>query len=458
MAVTATRDTQKKFSHPPRYARGIVQAGTAVYEGAFVLIDTTSGYTVDATDAANRRFFGVSMDTVAATATTDTQIEVCMDGQHLFAATGITALMQLTPMLIADNETFDNTAVNNICCGSLIQWVTNTSGWVDISMAHALTADALNIAFADGGAYVHEVAYAAANVDAALEEGHADFEAHIMEDGAGGANDPDGTLANMEHNAGAVAGHGSGISFYVLDSGAGIAAETVVCSNGITGGIPDVIQSVGTTGAPPAEFYAPNAIGAGANGWVFKVYTDPTTGLNTGAAAAEDPVYRSATGTMTLTKPTGANQTQQIGKVLTVGANGDIQLDLTMGFTANHHHTDEAEGGELGGSVHLVVTETWVKNGAAQAINTVPLGEFPYDVTVHRAYVAVDTATGGVGTVAAELNTVQLALLTAAQTQNENEGLAIAVPANTDWDITITETAGGASDNLKIWMYYTRDA
>jgi len=462
MAVTADRDTDKRFSHAPRYARGVVQAGTAVYRGAMVCIDTTTGYVVNATDAANRRFFGVAKDSVAATATTDTTIEIYQDGLfHLLSTTG--ALTDhLAPAYLTDNETVENVSANLICVGAF-SFVDNagTSAWIDVSMAAQLTANSTAITFADGGAYVHETALAAANVDAAIEELHGDLEAHIMEDGAGGANDPDGTLANMEHNARAVAGHGTGLSYYVLDSGAGIAAETVVCPNGITGGIPDVIQSVGTTGAPPANFYCPDAIGAGANGWAFKYYVDAATGLNTGAAAAQDPVFRSATGTMTLTRPTGANQYQCIGRVLTAGANGDIFIDMTEGINyAQHAHTDESQGGLMAFTLTFSEQDEatgWVKNGTAQACpgNDV---ELPCDVTVIYAFATLQTVSGHAGGIAVRLNTS--ALFTIAQNAHFAQSLALTIPvaANTDFDIDCNENVAGAGAGLRIEFVYTVDA
>lgn len=454
MAVTATRNTQYKESTTPRKIRGVVQAATTVYQGTMLNYDTTSGYVVNGTNAASRRFAGVYMGPTI-TPTADTAVELYLDGEFLFAATSITALMHGQAMYMVDNETFDDTVGNGISVGVLRQWVSNTSGWLDVSVSAQLATTAAGVTFADGGVYTHVAALAAVNVDAALEELNLEIDTHIISDGAGGTQDPG---VNAEHCARAVVGWGTGVAYQIIDSGAGLAAESIACPNGFTTPIPDMIQSVGTTGAPPGTMYIPTAIVAGAQGIGFKWYVDEASGLNTAAAAAQDPIFRSATGTLTLTKLTGANQNQVVGRVLTVGVNGDICIDFDDWQYEEHSHTDESEGGEIGGVKTFVITEAWVKNGADQAVVTVPAFELPYAVHVRRCYAGVDTATGGIGTLTVDLNTNLVATFGAADTQAEDEALNVAVPANTDWAIVLNETAGGLCDNLKIDFYYTKDA
>ena len=455
MAVTATRNTQYRESTTPRKIRAVVDAGTTVYQGTMLNYDTTSGYVVNGTNAASRRFAGVYMGPTLAAPAVDTTIELHLDGEFLFAATAITALMHGGAMYMVDNETFDDTVGNGICVGVLRQWVSNTSGWLDVSVAAQQTANATTIVFADGGAYTHVAALAAVNADAALEELNLEIDTHIISDGAAGTQDP-GT--NSEHCARAVVGWGSGIAYQVIDSGAGLAADSVSCPNGFTTPKADQIQSVGTTGAPPANLYHPTAIVGGAQGHGFKYFITEDSTLNTAGSAAQAAIYRSATGTLTLTKLTGANQNQVVGRVLTVDATGDICIDFDDWNFPEHSHTDESEGGEIGGVKSFIITETWVKDGADKAIVTVPAFELPYAVTVKRCYGAVDTASGGVGTLTVDLNTTLCCTFTAAVTQAEDEALTIAIAANTDWAIVVNETAGGLCDNLKLDFYYTKDA
>lgn len=454
MAVTAARNTQSRHSTTPRKRRVVIESGTTIYQNTMLNYDTTTGYAVNGTNAANRLFAGV-YEGPTMTTTADTPVEVSRDGEYLFDATAITDLMHGQAMYMVDNCTFDDTVGNGICVGVLTQRVSNTSGWLDISMAAQLGTTAASITFADGGAYTHVAALTAVNVDAALEELNLEIDTHIISDGAGGVQDP-GT--NSEHCARAVVGWGTGIAYQIIDSGAGIAAEALVCPNGVTSPKPDMVQSVGTTGAPPAQMYCPAAIGAGAQGHGFKWYVDEASDLDTSLAAAQDPIYRSATGTLTLTKLTGANQNQVVGRVLSAGVNGDICIDLDDWQFPEHSHTDESEGGEIGGVKSFIITETWTKDGTDQAIASIPAFELPYAVTVKRCYAAVDTVAGGGKTLTVDLNTNLVASFGAADQQVEDEALTVSIAANTDWVIELNETAGGACDNLKLDFYYTKDA
>ncbi len=452
MAVTATRNTQYRESTTPRKIRAVVAAATTVYQGTMLNYDTTSGYVVNGTNAANRRFGGAYMGPTI-TPTVDTAVELYLDGEFLFAASSITALMHGQAMYMVDNETFDDTVGNGICVGVLRQWVSNTSGWLDVSVSAQLATTAAAVTFADGGAYTHVVALAAANADAALEELNLEIDTHIISDGAGGAQDPG---VNSEHCARAIVGWGTGIAYQIIDSGAGIAAESLVCPNGFTSPKPDMVQSVGTTGAPPAQMYCPAAILAGAQGHGFKWYVDEASDLDTSLSAAQAAIYRSATGTLTLTKLTGANQNMVVGRVLTVGVNGDICIDMDDWQFPEHSHNDESEGGELGIVVPFVSCLAWTKNGTDQAVRT-PAFEMPYAVHVRRAYACVGTAPDGVGGMALKLNTVACCTIAQAAVVGEDEAINIAIAANTDWALTCNEAGGGAGADLRIMFYCTKD-
>jgi hypothetical protein len=429
-----------------------VQATVVVHKGTLVGIDTATGYLVMLTNVAARRFSGVSEERIDGTSAVDVECNVYKDGAFRFAATSITALMHDAPMYVVDNETFDDTTTQSISCGILVNRLSNTEGWIDIGVAAQLTANATNIVFADGGAYTHVAALTAVQVDAALEELNLEIDTHIINDGAGGTQDPGAT---KEHIANAVVGWGTGLAFRLQDSGAGIVAMTTCRPNGYTGGIPDVLTATNTVEAPGA-FYCPTAIGAGAAGFGYKTYTQENSGVNTGAAAAEDPVYRGAAGAPTLTRPTTTAYTQVIGRVLTVAADGEIQYDMDDIKYGLHTHTNNAEGGAIPMSLLLHeadVATGWTKNGTPQSC---PMqdAELPVAVTVVAAFATLQTVSGHAAGVVVALN--GSALFTIAQNAHvaEDKALSIAVAANTDFDITCNENIAGAGADLKITLIY----
>jgi hypothetical protein len=429
-----------------------VQAAVTVHKGTFVGIDTASGYLVMLTDVAARRFAGVSEERIDGTSAVDIECNVYMDGAFRFAATAITALMHMAPMYVIDNETFDDTSTNGISCGTLIDRLSNTEGWVDIGAAAQLTANAVNITFADGGAYTHVAALTAVNVDAALEELNLEIDTHIIEDGAGGTNDP-GT--NKEHNANAVVGFGTGLAFLLQDSGAGIVAMTTCRPNGYTGGVPDVLTATNVIEAP-AAFYCPSAIGAGAQGYGYKTYTQLNSGVNTGAAAAQDPVYRGAAGAPTLTRSTGAAFNQVIGRVLTVAADGEIQYDMDDMKYPSHTHEDASEGQLICFTVDLRELTAFTKDGASHTVITQDF-ESIYACTVISAFAGLTTACSHADTVVLTLNGSALCSIANGAKVGEDKSLAIDIAAATNFLLAATANAADAAAGLAVTLICRRN-
>jgi hypothetical protein len=429
-----------------------VQATVVVHKGTLVGIDTASGYLVMLTNVANRRFSGVSEERIDGTSAVDVECNVYKDGAFRFAATSITALMHEAPMYVVDNETFDDTTTQNISCGVLVDRISNTEGWIDIGVAAQLTANATNIVFADGGAYTHVTALAAVQVDAALEELNLLMDNHIINDGAGGTQDPGAT---KEHIANAVVGWGTGLAYRLQDSGAGVVAMTTCRPNGYTGGIPDVLTATNTVEAP-AAFYCPSAIGAGAAGFGYKVYTQLNSGVNTGAGAAQDPVYRGAAGAPTLTRPTTTAYTQVIGRVLTVAADGEIQYDMDDMKIPAHTHAGNAEGQLLISNVQLQELTAFTKDGASHTVITQDF-ESLYACTVVSAYASVTTACSHADGVVLTLNGTALATIANGAKVGEDKTLAINIAAATNFLLAATANAADAAAGLSVTITYRRN-
>lgn len=455
MATVLDRPTEFRVPGPQMIEPFTVAAAGVIRKGVLVAINTATGFLVEATDVAARLFVGVSAEAHTATEG-QSDIAVYTTGCFKFASTAIAQTNVGAPMFVTDNETFDPASAQFICCGKLTHRDSATVGWVDIGQAAVLTTAATGITFADGGAYVHFAALAAVNVDAAIEEDHLDLDQHACADGAGAvATSPS---LNREHFAAAIEADGRGIAYLVQASAAGIGAMTVVAPTdyvaGLVNGIPEVTLAVNTTGTQPAKFYCPDAIVLSTYGWAYKVYTQENSGLNTAGSAVGDPVWNGVAGALTLVQPTGANRSQVVGRVITVAADGEVHIDFDDWNFYYHNHDAESCGGLLVGTVCVKNDAVWVKDGADKAIVTMPEFELPYDVVVDRAYCSVDVATGGIGTVVVKLNTVTISTFAAADTRAEDEALAVAVAADTDFEFTVAETAGGASIGLQILLVW----
>jgi hypothetical protein len=430
-------------------------ASSTIYAGGLVCVDT-NGTAVAAADTSGYLFVGIADEQVTSAASGNYYIRV-RNGDVTLPATSIAQGHVGDIMYVVDDNEFDDSAgvINNVVCGVLVRYISATEGIVDTTSTAVVSTVATSVTFADGATLVHEAALTATEVDGALEELHAEFDDHICENGAGVTTTSPGT--NREHFAGSISGFGSGISYAITDDGSGIAAMAVCRCNGYTTGLPDVVQSTNATGSAPASFYCPTAIAASATGWGYKVYTQLNSGVNTGAASAMDPVYRSATGTLTLTRTTGALQCQVVGRVLTVAADGEVQIDFDDWQFPEHSHNDESEGGEFGLTVPLTSCAAWTKNGTDQTV-LIPAIEFPYAVTINRAYVCLGTAPDKAAGLILKLNTNALLTVAQAATTGEAESLSIAIAANTDFALTANEEAGGLGADLRVHLYGVKTA
>ncbi len=128
MAITADANVDRKDAGLQAIP---VEATTQIYKGALVCLNA-SGYLVDGADTAGLRFAGIAYENVLGTTQGAKSCKVYPIGRFLLTATSITQAMVGTRMYLVDNATVDETSTNGICVGTLVQYVSATSGWVDI--------------------------------------------------------------------------------------------------------------------------------------------------------------------------------------------------------------------------------------------------------------------------------------------------------------------------------------
>jgi len=133
----------------PRKEAGLqsfpVSSGETIYKGALVCEDA-DGYLVPAADTAGYKFVGVAYEgSVNAGTDGATNCRVFTQGSHLLTATSITQAMVGKLMYVTDDAAFDDTATNFVCVGRLVQYVSETSGWVDIGQRGIANTDSLRL-------------------------------------------------------------------------------------------------------------------------------------------------------------------------------------------------------------------------------------------------------------------------------------------------------------------------
>jgi hypothetical protein len=110
-----------------------------IYKGGMVAINT-SGLAVAGQASAGYKFAGVAAENVDDSAGADTKwCRVYTEGLFKFAATSITQAMVGQMMYLQDDQTIDDVPASAaaIPCGILVEYVSTTSGWIDIAPAVA---------------------------------------------------------------------------------------------------------------------------------------------------------------------------------------------------------------------------------------------------------------------------------------------------------------------------------
>ena len=119
----------------PRKESGLqsfpVEASAQIYKGALVCTNT-SGYLVAGADTNGYRFVGIAYENVLGTDQGVKSCRVHTSGVFKITATSITQAMVGKFMYLKDDATIDDTSTNFLCVGRLVEYVSTTSGWVDL--------------------------------------------------------------------------------------------------------------------------------------------------------------------------------------------------------------------------------------------------------------------------------------------------------------------------------------
>lgn len=117
-------------SRPMGELRSYKQDANTINRGEIVVINA-AGFAEAATDAADKYVVGVAVETNVCSSQGAERITVQV-GAMLLTATSITQAMAGQSMFAVNANTVDDTAgsTNKVRVGKLLEWVTNTSGWV----------------------------------------------------------------------------------------------------------------------------------------------------------------------------------------------------------------------------------------------------------------------------------------------------------------------------------------
>ena len=112
-----------------------VAASTKIYGGSIVGINS-GGYAIPAADAASVKVVGVATkqadnSAVATNGAINVEVEI---GVFRFAAASITQAMVGTIMYVVDDNTFDDAlGTNGVKAGRLMEFISTTEGWIEVS-------------------------------------------------------------------------------------------------------------------------------------------------------------------------------------------------------------------------------------------------------------------------------------------------------------------------------------
>ena len=134
-ALSAARGTKSRSLG--RKVSYLLKASTQVYSGGLIMIDSNGVALPAAASASNNGVVGVATESVLSTASGGERITV-QEGIFLFAATSITQGNVGEKMYSPDDQTIDETqGSNEPLTGVLVEFVSSTSGWVDIGLANS---------------------------------------------------------------------------------------------------------------------------------------------------------------------------------------------------------------------------------------------------------------------------------------------------------------------------------
>lgn len=129
MALSASADIPRKEAGLQSFP---VYANATIYKGALVCINS-SGYAIAGANTAGNRFVGVAYEKIVGTSSSGAvNCRVYTMGTFKLTATSITQAMVGQMMYLVDDATVDDFTSRAISVGTLVEYVSTTSGWVDI--------------------------------------------------------------------------------------------------------------------------------------------------------------------------------------------------------------------------------------------------------------------------------------------------------------------------------------
>lgn len=155
MVLAADKATQRREGVERPYP---VATGVKIYAGSMVCLNA-SGYAAPGADTVSFKFAGIAQEYVdnSAGGNGAKTVLVRRTGEFLFKATSISQADVGKIMYLVDDDTFDESNPGQgIVCGVLTEYISATSGWLDIASGvkpslAAASADALTVS--DAGDY-----------------------------------------------------------------------------------------------------------------------------------------------------------------------------------------------------------------------------------------------------------------------------------------------------------------
>lgn len=134
-ALAANKDVPRKAGELESY---LVEDDVHIYKGAMVC-KNTSGYAQPAADTAGFEMLGIAYEECDNTLTGHSQggksVRVYRSGVFKVVATSIAQDMLGEKMYVADDQTVDDASTQMVLAGVLVDYVSATSGWIDIAPA-----------------------------------------------------------------------------------------------------------------------------------------------------------------------------------------------------------------------------------------------------------------------------------------------------------------------------------
>jgi hypothetical protein len=129
-----TTAVNRRFKGTYKQRGYVMTASTTIPKGAIVAVVAATGLVINAVSGTVNPVVGIALETVTSPSGTETtKIQVGFDAEWLFAASSITQAMVGEPMLVVDNNTVDETSATSAVVGMLTEYVSTTSGWVNVT-------------------------------------------------------------------------------------------------------------------------------------------------------------------------------------------------------------------------------------------------------------------------------------------------------------------------------------